>query len=766
MLGRRVLRSEDQRFLTGRASYVDDVRAPELEGSAHVAFVRSPVASGRILDIDAGAAGSMSGVVAVLTAAELDLPPEPPVDERVHQGMARPYLADRLVRFVGEPVAVVVAGDQATAADAAAGVAVAYEPLPPVVDVEEAAGDGVLVHAGAGTNTAARFEAGGGAGAGAAAGRAEELFAGCEVVVRRRLVNQRVAACPLESRSVAAGWGDDGRLHVWSSTQTPQASRAVIETALGLPAGTVHLVAPDVGGGFGPKIGLHREDVLVCWLARTLRRPVRWTEGRTENMAAMGHGRAQVQTVTVGGRRDGAILAYRLDVLQDAGAYPRDGAILPELTGAMAAGVYDIPRVDFRARSVVTNTMSTTSYRGAGRPEATAALERAVDLFAAGAGLDPAEVRRRNVVPAGAFPHTTAVGTTYDTGDYAGALDRVLDAAGYGELRAEQARRRQAGDVVALGLGMSCYVEVTAGLRAGQETARVIVRPDGGVVVLTGTSPHGQGHATAWATIAAERLGIGPERVEVVSGDTDRVPVGGGTSGSRSLQLGGTAVHEACGRLIDAARARAGELLGAPADQVVLDGAAGRFSVGGAGGDGPTWADVAGAAGPDGLQAEAVFRAPTPTHPFGAHLAVVEVDTETGQVTLRRMVTVDDAGRVLNPLLAEGQRHGGIAQGVGQALWEEMAYDGDGVPLTADLASYAMPTAGDLPAFELVAMETPTPVNPLGAKGIGESGAIGSTPAVQNAVVDALAHLGVDHVDLPCTPERVWRAIVTARDAV
>ncbi|MBW3575987.1 MAG: molybdopterin-dependent oxidoreductase, partial [Actinobacteria bacterium] len=613
-------------------------------------------------------------------------------------------------------------------------------------------------------NTAARFEAGGGAGTDG--GRAEELFAGCEVVVRRRLVNQRVAACPLEPRSVAAGWGDDDRLHVWSSTQTPQASRAVIETALGLPAGTVHLVAPDVGGGFGPKIGLHREDVLVCWLARSLRRPVRWTEGRTENMAAMGHGRAQVQTVTIGGRRDGTILAYRLDVVQDAGAYPRDGAILPELTEAMAAGVYDIPRVHFRARSVVTNTMSTTSYRGAGRPEATAAIERAVDLFAAGAGLDPAEVRRRNLVPAGAFPHTTAVGTTYDTGDYAGALDRVLDAAGYGELRAEQARRRQAGDVVALGVGLSCYVEVTAGLRAGQETARVIVRPDGDVVVLTGTSPHGQGHATAWATIAAERLGIGPERVEVVSGDTDRVPVGGGTSGSRSLQLGGTAVHEACGRLIDAARARAGELLGARPDRVVHDGADGRVSVGGAGGDGPTWADVAGAAGPDGLQAEAVFRAPTPTYPFGAHLAVVEVDTETGQVALRRMVTVDDAGRVLNPLLAEGQRHGGIAQGVGQALWEEMAYDGDGVPLTADLASYAMPTAGDLPAFELVAMETPTPVNPLGAKGIGESGAIGSTPAVQNAVVDALAHLGVDHVDLPCTPERVWQAIVTARDAV
>jgi carbon-monoxide dehydrogenase large subunit len=409
--------------------------------------------------------------------------------------------------------------------------------------------------------------------------------------------------------------------------------------------------------------------------------------------------------------------------------------------------------------------MSTTSYRGAGRPEATAALERALDLFAAEAGLDPAEVRRRNLVPAGAFPHTTAVGTTYDTGDYAGALDRVLHAAGYADLRTEQFRRREAGDVMAMGIGLACYVEVTAGLRAGQETARVEVGPDGSVVVLTGTSPHGQGHATAWATIAAERLGVPPERVEVVSGDTDRVPVGGGTSGSRSLQLGGTAVHEACGRLVDQGRARAAELVGAAPEQVVLDLATGRFSVAGSDREGPAWADLAVAAGPGGLAAEAEFRAPSPTYPFGAHLAVVEVDTETGYVALRRVVTVDDAGRVLNPLLAEGQRHGGIAQGVGQALWEEMAYDGEGRPLTSDLASYAVPTAGDLPAFELVAMETPTPVNPLGAKGIGESGAIGATPAVQNAVVDALGHLGVEHVDLPCTPERVWRAIVAAGSA-
>ncbi len=737
MLGRRVRRTEDPRLLTTGATFVADLRSDDLDGAVHVAFVRSTEAHAEITSLDLGAARAAPGVVAVLAAAELDLAPEAPEDARVHQAMARPYLAVDVVRFVGEPLAVVAAESAAEAADAAGLVVAGYRSRRAVVDVGEALADNDLVHAGAGTNTAFVFDAG------TAAGDDDDLFAGCDVVVRQRMVNQRLAACPLEGRSTAAAWGGDGRLHVWSSTQSPQGARAAIASALALDPALVHLVTPDVGGGFGPKIGLHREDVVVAWLAGRLRRPVRWAETRTENLLAMGHGRAQHQDVAIGGRRDGRLLAYRLDVVQDAGAYPRDGAILPELTAAMAPAVYDLERVAFTARSVVTTTMSTTSYRGAGRPEATVAIERALDIFAAEVGLDPAEVRRRNLVPAFSSPHTTPVGTIYDTGDYAGALERVLSAAGYDELRAEQARRRQRRDVVVLGLGLSCYVEVTAGLAAGQEVARVTLEADGTVLVRTGTSPHGQGHATAWAMIAAECLDAPLEAITVVHGDTDVVPVGGGTSGSRSLQLGGTAVRQACAALAREAAKVASWAAGSP----------------------PSWPAIAAAvaaAGRAPLEADAVFVAESPTYPFGAHLAVVEVDTETGRVVLRRMVTVDDAGTVLNPLLAEGQRHGGIAQGVAQAMGEEMVYDDGGNPLTTSLDDYAVVTAGDLPSFELVTMATPTTLNPLGAKGIGEAGTIGSTPAVQNAVVDAVSHLGVRHIDLPCTPERVWRAIAGA----
>jgi carbon-monoxide dehydrogenase large subunit len=456
------------------------------------------------------------------------------------------------------------------------------------------------------------------------------------------------------------------------------------------------------------------------------------------------------------------VLAYRLTILQDTGAYPRMAAILPFLTKRMLTGTYDIPRADCSATSVVTNTVPMVAYRGAGRPEAAAAIERAMDLFATEIGMDPAEVRRRNVIAPDQFPFTTIGGAIYDTGQYERALDLALEAAGYDELRAEQQRRRVAGDPVQLGIGLSVYVEITA-LSGGAEYAHVEVLDDGRVRALTGTSPHGQGHHTAWAMLVAERMGVPVEAVEVVHGDTDVVPRGGLTGGSRSLQLGGTNMWQAAGAVVEQGRDLAARLLEAdPADVVLTDG---RFHVAGTPSIGRTWVELAAAAADEGarLEGEGAFAQDGGTFPSGAHVAVVEVDTETGKVRLVRLVAVDDAGRILNPLLAEGQVHGGLAQGAAQALLEEVVYDADGNPLTGNLADYGAISAAELPSFETVHLETPTPLNELGAKGIGESGTIGATPAVQNAVVDALAHLGVRHVEMPATPERVWQAIEEAR---
>ena len=475
--------------------------------------------------------------------------------------------------------------------------------------------------------------------------------------------------------------------------------------------------------------------------------------------------------MTIGGTRDGRVLAYRLAIVQDAGAYPAFGAIIPVMmTRTMAPGVYDIERVECSARSVVTNTVPVVAYRGAGRPEATAAIERAMDLFAAEIGMDPVEVRRRNLLPAFDEPYTTTMGAVYDVGNYAGALETVLVAAGYEKLREEQQRRRERGDVVQLGIGVSCYVEITGASLPGsepQEVARVVIHGDGSATVFTGTSPHGQGHDTAWSMIAAEELGIAMERIDVVHGDTDLVPVGTGTFGSRSLQQGGAAVQKISAEVARRARELAADLLEASVDDVVLDREQSRFHVAGTPARGFGWGELALLAAERGMAAldvEGPFVAPGPTFPFGAHVAVVEVDTETGMARLVRHVACDDAGTVLNPLLFDGQVHGGIAQGVAQALVEEYAYDADGNPLTGNLADYTFVSAAELPSFEVVTMETPTPYNPLGAKGVGESGTIGSTPAVQSAVVDALSHLGVRHLDMPATPERVWRAVEAARE--
>jgi carbon-monoxide dehydrogenase large subunit len=755
VLGNRVVRVEDPGLLTGATPFVSDIVDPLLEGALHVTYVRSAMAHARIVDVDVSDAVTQPGVVGIFTASDLGLVPQPSIYSPMFDTCP---LAAGVVRYVGEPIAAVVTERADQGEDAAELVIVDYDPLPVVVDPLEALRDEILLFPAVGTNVC---------GDSAHMGvppESDDLFDGCEVVVTEQLVNQRLAPCPLEVRSAAAAWTADGKLTHWATSQIPHVVHQVLSAIYG-PA-EVRVITPAVGGGFGAKSGAHGEELMLGGLAAALQRPVRWTETRSESMQSLEHGRAQRHEITIGGTRDGDVQAYQLKIVQDAGAYPGFASIIPALmTRHMAPSVYDIPRVECVTKSVVTNTTPVAAYRGAGRPEAVAAIERAMDLFAAEIGLDPVEVRRRNLLPPFTEPITTAMGAVYDVGDYGGALDAVLAAAGYDELRAEQARRRAEGDPVQMGIGVSCYVEITGkSITDGPptEVARVMIHPDGAATVFTGTSPHGQGHDTSWSMIASSELGIPMDRIDVVHGDTDRVPVGGGTFGSRSLQQGGAAVQQVSVELADRARALAAELFEADVDDIVLDRDAGAFHVQGTPSVSKSWSDLATAAADDGrepLDVESNFVAPGPTYPFGAHVAVVEVDVETGKVRLRRHVACDDAGTVLNPLLFEGQVHGGIAQGVAQALIEEFSYDADGNPITGNLADYTFISAAELPNFEVVHQATPTPYNPLGAKGVGESGTIGSTPAVQSAVIDALSGFGVRHLDMPLTPERVWRAV-------
>jgi carbon-monoxide dehydrogenase large subunit len=759
ILGTRVIRTEDPRLLTVGGSYVDDLRVPELADAARITFVRSPVAHALITGIDVSAAREAPGVVAVLTVQDMDdltPPPPPDPDAEVAEGApmplggvwSEPLLAADRVRYVGEPVAIVITNSSYQGEDAAELVSVDYEPLPAVIGIGTALETETLLFADAESNIPVT--------SGEAAD--DSIFDGCDAVVSQTIVNQRLAPVPLEGRAAAAQWAD-GKLTFWVSTQNAQISRFILAGALGLDPGSIRVITPDVGGGFGAKVGIDRDAIAVAWAGRKAGRAVRWVETRSENLVGMTHGRAQEQKITIGGTRDGCVLAYRLDVVQDTGAYPRMSGFLPFLTKLMAAGPYDITHVQTASRVVVTNTTPISAYRGAGRPEATAAIERAIDLFAAEIGLDPAEVRRKNLIAPDKFPHTTPTGATYDSGDYATALDKVLTAAGYQELRAEQARRRERGDVVQLGLGLASYVEITAADAAGGETSRLMVHGDGTATVYTGSSAHGQGHHTAWAMLVEAELGIEMSKVTVIHGDTDLIPEGVGTYASRSLQLGGVAVHKAAQDVKEQARRVAADMLEAAEADLELDTEHGTWQVRGDPATSRSWAEVATHAGTDGLVAFVQYIGGAPTFPFGTHLAVVEVDTETGKVRLTRHVTADDAGIVVSPVLAEGQRHGGIAQGVAQALLEEVLYDADGNPVTGTLVDYAAITAAELPSFELLQSETPTDVNPLGVKGIGEAGTIGSTPAVQNAVIDAVSHLGVRHIEMPTTPERVWTAI-------
>lgn len=750
ILGNRVLRKEDPKFLTTGGVYVDDMHdEPLLVGAAHVTFVRSQMAHAHIRDIDVSAALEAPGVIAVHTAATLALAPEA---ADYNPQVARTLLASDRVRYVGEPIAAVITERPDQGEDAVDLVVVDYDPIDAVVDPEVALTSQTLLYPAAGSNVVVDSTAWGLPGI-----TDDEFFADCEVVVKGRYVNQRLAPCPLEVRGSAVAWVD-GRLYQWISTQHAQGVRDQINKSD--PSSNVRVITPDVGGGFGAKISAYPEELVLGRLSRAVGRPLRWRETRSESMVALGHGRAQLQYVTIGGTKDGRVLAYRLEAIQDCGAFVDVGAVLaPACTRPMSSGVYAIPKIECTTRSVVTNTTPIVAYRGAGRPEATAAVERAMDMYAMEIGMDPAEVRRKNLIAKFTEPYTTAIGQAYDVGDYAGALDKVLTAANYEDLRREQAARRSRGDRMQLGIGVSIYVEITSG-GTNHEDARIEVLPDGRAIVYTGTSPHGQGHVTAWSMIASEHTGIPMDKIDVVWGDTDIIPDGLGTYGSRSLQLGGSAVHETAVKLVEHAKSLAATALEAAEGDVVLDKQAGAFHVAGTPAVRLTWGELAARNANDGGLAIAHrFTSGGATFPFGAHVAVVEVDVETGKVTHLRQIACDDAGTVLNPLLLEGQIHGGIAQGSAQALMEEFVYDEYGTPKTGNLAEYAFISAVEVPRVQLVSMETPTPRNPLGAKGVGESGTIGSTPAVQSAVVDAVSHLGVRHIDMPTTPERVWRAI-------
>jgi carbon-monoxide dehydrogenase large subunit len=751
--GAALRRVEDPPLLRGARPYTDDLREP---AALYAVFIRSGFAHAKINSIDTSEAVTAPGVAGVFTAADLEAEAQPAAGPPVAtpDEMRRPVLASEKVRFIGECVAVVVAETRAQAVDASELVDVDYDSLDVLIDPEKALDDDAP-QLFANGNLAAQGPAG------------ENALGDAQVVVKGRFVNQRLAAVPMEPGASLAAPDPDkpGAFILWTPSQGPHAIQSAVCDSLGIDKEQLRVITPATGGGFGARIACYPEQILTVALARKLGRAVRYVETRSETMLGMQHGRAQVQHVEIGGTREGKVTGLKVRVTADCGAYPADASLMPMLTGLMSCGVYDIPKVDFQFTCVVTNTTPIGAYRGAGRPEATALIERAIDMFAAEIGMDPAEVRRRNFVRE--FPHQTVTGANYDSGEYEAALNRVLETAGYERLRAQQAERRANGGPLQLGIGICSYVEWTG---FGSELGTCEVGEDGIVTVRSGASAHGQGHETAYAQLVSDILGVPFGDVRVIQSDTAKVARGMGTAGSRSLQVGGTAVFNASNEVLDKGRRLAAHLLEADAGDIAVFPGEG-LGVAGAPGSALSWAQLAAAASEDGrrpdgmtpgLTAENDWATPDATYPFGTHLAVVEVDTETGSTRLVRHVTVDDAGTMLNPLMVEGQVHGGIAQGVAQALYEEIAFDEDGNNVTGSLASYAMPSAGDLPMYESERTQTPTPRNPLGAKGIGEAGAIGATPAVWNAVVDALAPYGVKNIDMPATPQRVWEAINSA----
>jgi aerobic carbon-monoxide dehydrogenase large subunit len=773
-VGQSLKRKEDPRLITGRATYVDDLVLP---GMLYMAIVRSPEAHARITSIDATAARELPGVEAVFTGEDLgdDVAPTPMVwvppgvDVRVPDHWA---LAKGKVGYVGQAVAVVVGSDKYGVVDAAEAVFVDYDPLPVVVDPEQALEDGApIIHEEYGTNEVFKWSLAG--------GDMEAAFRDADVVVEKRIVNHRTAGAAIEPRSVLAEWRE-GKLTFWSSTQIPHICRVLLSIQLGISEEKIRVVAPEVGGGFGSKLQVYGEEVLACWCARKLGRPVKWTATRSEEMAVTHHGRDQIDYVKIGAKQDGTVTGIHAKIIQDLGSYHLiEGPVIPTFSACVISGCYDFPAVQTDIVGVFTNKFTTDAIRGAGRPEATHFIELTMDALADELGMDPLELRRKNFIKE--FPNERPHGFLYDSGDYDGTLDRCLEHLDLDAFRSEQAELRERG--VYRGVGFSTYVEICGlgpsralgpngwGMQGGYfESAQVRVHPTGSVTVYTGTSPHGQGHETGFAQIVADRLGVTPDVVEVIHGDTNTGPFGKNTYGSRSLAVGGEAMARAAERVQDKAkRIVAHKLEAAPQDIEIADG---KFQVRGSPGKSMTLAEVAGEAYipqdlPEGMEAgldEMCFYDPDNfVWPFGAHACVSEVDVETGRVDVVRYIAVDDCGPAINPLLIDGQIHGGIVHALGQALYEQVAYDEDGQLVTGTFVDYILPSAADVPSFETDRTETPSPTNTLGVKGVGEAATIACSPAVVASVIDALRPLGVTSLDMPLTPMRVWQAIQDAK---
>jgi len=762
-VGMPLKRKEDPRLIQGLGRYVDDV---QLAGMHYAAFLRSPYAHAKIRSVDLSKARTAPGVVLALAGADVAgaIGPVPCAAQIPDMKAApRPVLATDRVRFAGEAVAVVVASDRYAARDAIDLIEVEYEPLTPVVDPEKALTKGSpVLHAGHANNAAYKWELEG--------GDLKAAFKSADKVIRQRILNQRLIPVPLEPRGALAEYRPgEQQLTLWSSTQIPHLLRTQIAAMLAIPETRVRVIAPEVGGGFGSKLNVYPEEALVAYLAMKTGHPVKWIESRRENFQATIHGRDQIADIEVAFKRDGAVLGLRCRVLADLGAYYQLlTPLIPTLTGLMMTGCYKIPAARMELIGVLTNKMATDAYRGAGRPEATYLIERVLDLVAAELKKDPIEVRRKNFPQPKDFPFATPTGLIYDSGDYDKALDLALRKSDYKKLRRDQAAQRKKGRLV--GIGVSTYVEIcgmgpsSAMPAGGWESATVRIEPTGQVNVLTGASPHGQGQETSFAQMGADVLGLEPGDVQVVHGDTAVVPYGIGTFGSRATAVGGTAVYKSLLKLRDKLTRIAGHMLGEDPSKLVLAGhkifsnSAPKKSVAFAAAVSAAYvAKALPAEMEPGLEATTFYEPANFTYPFGTHICVVEVDPETGQVRLLRYVAVDDCGNVLNPLLVDGQVHGGIVQSVGQALFEGAVYDEQGQLLTGELMDYAIPRAADLCWIETARTVTPTPVNPLGVKGVGEAGTIAATPALAGAVVDALAPFGVRHVDMPLTREKIWR---------
>lgn len=771
MLGTPIKRREDPRLITGQATYVDDIK---LLGMLHMAVLRSPYGHARINSINTEAARKLPGVVAVYTAEDLKgtvgvVPVAVPVGH-IAEGMGvRMPLAEGKVRFYGDPVAVVIADDRYTARDARDLIEVDYEPLPAAIDIEKAMQPGApLLYEDFGTNIALSNHP-----------PSEDIDKVIEqtkadggVVVKTRMVNQRLAPNPMETRGVVAQFSKaEKKLTVWSSSQIPHLLRNLLASQLGLPQHQVHVIVPEVGGGFGCKLNVYPEELVASFASMKLGHPVKWIEDRSENLAVTIHGRDQVDYIEVAATKEGKITALKIHGISDLGAYSQifTDVIMIAFGFPVSCGAYDIPNLLLSFDLVFTNKVPTDAYRGAGRPEATYVIERTIDLVARELGKDPAEVRRLNFVQPDQFPYKSAAGAVYDTGNYEGALDKALEIAGYSELRAEQARRRASGDRKLMGIGLSSYIEICGFGPKGSapvglyESARMRVEQSGTVMVYTGSSPHGQGEETTFAQIVAEEFGIPVEQVIISHGDTDSTPEGRGTYGSRTTAVGGSAVYTAAQRLKEKMKQIASHMLEASVEDITLED--GKFSVTGSPQKSVSFGEVALAANlsntlaagiEPGLETTVFWEPEACVFPFGTHVCVVEIDKDTGDTEITRYIAVDDCGRQLNPMLVEGQVQGGIAQGVGQAMWEGVEYGEDGQLLTSTLMDYAMPLAHELPAYELDSTVTLTTVNPLGVKGVGEAGTIGSTPAVSNAIADAL---GVSHVNMPYKSEKLWKII-------